>query len=164
LTEKIDLITVTSVVSNVSATPVAQSIKSPAASTDTLTANGNQTASTKITIHGSVPMPKSPPVSPAIGPETERSGEPAIAKEYVLLTLQPASQTLASEFLDGLLMLLNQAPITADTNRLVKAVTEYGMKIRLLNVRLDRPIDKALGEVPTREGLDEEYFYDVFGG
>ena len=61
-------------------------------------------------------------------------------------------------------MLLNQAPITAETNKLVSLVSEYGLKIRLLNVRLDEgyggPAEGA-GLVPTRDGLDDDYFYEV---
>lgn len=33
-------------------------------------------------------------------------------------------------------MLLNQQPITADTNKLIELISGYGLKIRLLNVRL----------------------------
>lgn len=62
-------------------------------------------------------------------------------------------------------MLLNQQPITAETNKLINTISNYGLKIRLLNVRFD---DAALvgesPEVPSREGLDEDYHYDVFGG
>lgn len=63
-------------------------------------------------------------------------------------------------------MLLNQEPITAETNKLIDLVSNYGLKIRLLNVRFG---DAALfaseePEIPTREGLDEDYYYDVFGG
>ncbi len=83
----------------------------------------------------------------------------------MLLTLHPQSHSLASEWLDGLLMLLNQQPITAETNKLVQLISRYGLKIRLLNVRFD---DAAFvgeePEVPSREGLDEDYYYDVFGG
>jgi len=83
----------------------------------------------------------------------------------VLLTLHPQSHSLASEWLDGLLMLLNQQPITAETNKLIQLISRYGLKIRLLNVRFD---DAAFvgdePEVPSREGLDEDYYYDVFGG
>jgi engulfment/cell motility protein 1 len=81
------------------------------------------------------------------------------------LTLHPQTHSLASEWLDGLLMLLNQQPITAETNKLVQLISRYGLKIRLLNVRFD---DAAFvgeePEVPSREGLDEDYYYDVFGG
>lgn len=54
-------------------------------------------------------------------------------------------------------MLLNQQPITADTNKLVTFIGGYGLKIRLLNVRyedvgLDEPV------LPSREGLDDEYY------
>lgn len=62
-------------------------------------------------------------------------------------------------------MLLNQQPITSETNKLIDLISNYGLKIRLLNVRFD---DAAFaGEAPTvpsREGLDENYYYDVFGG
>ena len=62
-------------------------------------------------------------------------------------------------------MLLNQQPITAETNKLIDLVSNYGLKIRLLNVRFD---DAAFAsdapKVPSREGLDDDYYYDVFGG
>lgn len=63
-------------------------------------------------------------------------------------------------------MLLNQQPITADTNKLVNMISSYGLKIRLLNVRFDDLDEGEDGgpEVPSREGLDEDYYYDVFGG
>ena len=87
-------------------------------------------------------------------------------KEIALLVLYPQSHSLASEWLDGLLMLLNQQPITAETNKLIDLVSNYGLKIRLLNVRFG---DAALladkePEIPSREGLEEDYYYDVFGG
>lgn len=79
-----------------------------------------------------------------------------------MLQLYPQSHALASEWLDGLLMLLNQQPITADTNKLVGFIGGYGLKIRLLNVRfedigLDEPV------LPSRDGLDEEFYYDIAG-
>ena len=60
-------------------------------------------------------------------------------------------------------MLLNQQPITAETNKLVRLVSGYGFKIRLLNVRFE---DLGKGEVqmPGREGVDEEFYYEDFGG
>jgi engulfment/cell motility protein 1 len=59
-------------------------------------------------------------------------------------------------------MLLNQQPITADTNKLVAFTGGYGLKIRLLNVRYE---DVGLEEpiLPSREGLDEEFYYDIAG-
>ena len=90
-------------------------------------------------------------------------------EETALLTLHPTSQTLASEWLDGLLLLLNQAPITAETNKLVDFIAKYGLRIRLLNVRFEedgfvngeasRKVD-----IPGHEGIDEDYFYDIGGG
>jgi hypothetical protein len=76
----------------------------------------------------------------------------------------PPTHSLASEWLDGLLMLLNQAPITAETNKLVGLVSEYGLKIRLLNVRLDDGFSgspEGAGVVPSREELDDNYYYEV---
>ena len=83
----------------------------------------------------------------------------------MLLQLHPQSHTLASEWLDGLLMLLNQAPITADTSKLVGLISGYGLKIRLLNVRFEEDMVREEREVkmPSREGLDEEYWYDIGG-
>jgi hypothetical protein len=87
------------------------------------------------------------------------------ASESVLLVLHPQTHSVASEWLDGLLMLLNQQPITAETNKLINLVSNYGLKIRLLNVRFDDAT--FVGEcpdVPSREGLDENYYYDIYGG
>lgn len=57
-------------------------------------------------------------------------------------------------------MLLNQQPITADTNKLVTFIGAYGLKIRLLSVRFE---DVGLQEpiLPSREGLDEDFYYDI---
>lgn len=62
-------------------------------------------------------------------------------------------------------MLLGQQPITAETTKLLALVSNYGLKIRLLNVRFD---DAAFAgeepEIPSRDGLDEDYYYDINGG
>ena len=159
----VDLSTVSSVVSNVSTT-------SPSSSTSTLTPNPSQPSSpTKITIHG-YKYPSSLPSSPNhtrtnSGGKTLTSNSSHSRKEITLLTLYPQTHSLASEWLDGLLMLLNQQPITKETSKLIQLVSNYGLKIRLLNVRFDDP--SFLGEepeIPSREGLDEDYYYDVFGG
>ncbi|KAG6999214.1 hypothetical protein G7Y79_00036g071700 [Physcia stellaris] len=162
LNEKIDLSTVSSVVSNVSTS-------SPSSSTSTLTPSPSQpTSSTKITIHSyqyqsSLPSPVDTRTNS--GGKTLKSHSSHSRKEITLLTLYPQSHSLASEWLDGLLMLLNQQPITKETSKLIQLVSNYGLKIRLLNVRFDDP--SFLGEepeIPSREGLDEDYYYDVFGG
>lgn len=152
LHEKIDLSTISSVVSNVSAgTDDGASLSS----TSTITRPGRGTTSTtKITINSFVSNNSNSSSSSSNNNPTERP----------ILTLMPVTHSLASEWLDGLLMLLNQAPITAETNKLVGLVSEYGLKIRLLNVRLD---DDGLGDrdgagvVPSREGLDDDYYYEV---
>lgn len=80
----------------------------------------------------------------------------------MLLQLYPQSHTIASEWLDGLLMLLNQQPITAETNKLVNLIGDYGLKIRLLNVRYEN-LGTEEPLLPSREGLDEDYYYDIGG-
>lgn len=151
LSEKIDLGTISSVVSNVSAATDGISSISTASTLKSLTTP--KQSSTKITINSFVDS----------SDNKSQSSQPE-STERAILTLMPPTHSLASEWLDGLLMLLNQAPITAETNKLVNLVSEYGLKIRLLNVRLDdgyaRPLDGA-GVVPSREGLDEDYYYQV---
>ncbi|KAK3694269.1 ELMO/CED-12 family protein [Podospora appendiculata] len=169
LTEKVDLGTISSVVSNVSApgeaeTEIWSQNSSATASASTATyqkhaptsASTATKATTKITIYSYSNGTAPAPVTGGTG-----GGE---LKEHPILTLFPLNHSLASEWLDGLLMLLNQAPITAETNKLVTLVSEYGLKIRLLNVRLETvhagPAPGA-GAVPSREGLDEDYFYEI---
>lgn len=149
LSEKIDLSIVSSVVSNVSAesrpsTP--NGVKSSNEPSKVGQTNGTTYASatsTKITIHGYLPNTPS-------------------NKESILLQLWPQSHTVASEWLDGLLMLLNQQPITAETNKLVNLIGGYGLKIRLLNVRFE-DLEAEEPVLPSREGLDEDYYFDIGG-
>ncbi|KAI5465885.1 ELMO/CED-12 family-domain-containing protein [Mariannaea sp. PMI_226] len=139
LSEKIDLSTISSVVSNVSAS---DDVKSTTSSSTPKTST-----TTKITVFSFL--------DPSKGTDD---------KEHPILSLWPTSHSLASEWLDGLLMLLNQAPITAETNKLVNMVSEYGLKIRLLNVRMDSAFDTHMpgaGLIPSREGLDDDYFFEV---
>ncbi|KAF2869406.1 ELMO/CED-12 family-domain-containing protein [Massariosphaeria phaeospora] len=152
LQDKIDLSIVSSVVSNVSAS--APSTSSSDSTLTTLPGPAPASTSTKITIHGYLPA------SGHSRQTSDASG--AGQKESVLLQLHPQSHTLASEWLDGLLMLLNQQPITADTNKLVNLIGGYGLKIRLLNVRFE---DVGMEEpvLPSREGLDDDYYYDIGG-
>jgi len=148
---------VSSVVSNVSAEPDDTS----GSTIKTLPHH----SSTKITIHGYVPSTSSATGNTPKGHGHARSASKATQKEVVLLTLRPQSHSIASEWLDGLLMLLNQQPITAETNKLINLVSNYGLKIRLLNVRFNDPaFAREPPEVPSREGLDEDYYYDILGG
>ncbi|GAB1310091.1 ELMO/CED-12 family-domain-containing protein [Madurella fahalii] len=181
LIEKVDLGTISSVVSNVSAPSEAgapaetEADSNATSSTTTLRHNGAaipNKPTTKITIYSFADdmattgkpdsaTPTEASTTPVAGGEGGGGGDP---KEQPVLTLFPLNHSLASEWLDGLLMLLNQAPITAETNKLVTLVSEYGLKIRLLNVRLEQmyagPAHGA-GVVPSREGLDEDYFYEI---
>ncbi|KAE9978344.1 hypothetical protein EG327_007431 [Venturia inaequalis] len=161
LSEKLDLSIVSSVVSNVSASPPSTSSSNAATLKNTATPASPPVkpspspGSTKITIHGYLPRTTSSTTTTTTGEE----------KEIVLLQLLPPTHTLASEWLDGLLMLLNQQPITADTNKLVNLIGGYGLKIRLLNVRFDEG-EVGVGRdvvMPSREGVDECYWYDIGG-
>ncbi|KAG5950326.1 hypothetical protein E4U53_005261 [Claviceps sorghi] len=142
LSNKLDLSAISSVGSNVSAVEVEDSkgtAQNPAAKSQPKT-------TTRITIYAA---------------EANARGD---LEEYPMLTLWPVSPSLASEWLDGLLMLLNQAPITAETSKLISLVSDYGLKIRLLNVRMDSAFEgppPGAGTVPSRAGLDDDYFFDV---
>jgi hypothetical protein len=166
LTDKIDLSTISSVVSNVSAPDsagAAPAADARSATSSTTLKNAGPAAAitqpqvavrstTKITILS---------YADASAPTTKDDPTP---KEHPVLTLHPITHSLASEWLDGLLMLLNQAPITAETNKLVRLVSEYGLKIRLLNVRVEAAYagpPPGAGVVPSREGLDDDYYYEV---
>ena len=183
LTEKVDLGVISSVVSNVSAP--ADDARSASSS---LTLKNQQLLQQQLqaALSGQAPPPPPPGsaglppalLHPGKAPTTKitiysyvdgleaaaRNGGGGETKETAILTLFPLNHSLASEWLDGLLMLLNQAPITAETNKLVNLVGEYGLKIRLLNVRLEAAYTGPLpgaGAVPSREGLDEDYFYEI---
>lgn len=158
LAEKIDLSTISSVVSNVSApNEDVRSVSSGSTLKNQGGTAGGATGisaapktTTKITIYSYV--------------RPEEAAKGGDTKEQAILTLFPLNHSLASEWLDGLLMLLNQAPITAETNKLVTLVSDYGLKIRLLNVRVDAVYQgppPGAGVVPSREALDDDYFYEV---
>ncbi|KFX90115.1 hypothetical protein V490_06634 [Pseudogymnoascus sp. VKM F-3557] len=151
LGEKLDVGTISSVVSNVTAGGD-DDTSSISSNTSTLkkedmNAQPKRNTRNKITINSYV--------------ATESVDEEQV--ERAILTLDPQTHSLASEWLDGLLMLLNQAPITAETNKLVGLVVDYGLKIRLLNVRLEDGMEAGEGKglIPSREGLDEDYYYEV---
>ncbi|KAF2227976.1 ELMO/CED-12 family-domain-containing protein [Elsinoe ampelina] len=96
--------------------------------------------------------------------------------ETPLLELQTASQTTASEWLDGLLMLLDQSPITKETIRMVGVIEDWSLKVRLLGLgwgdvdweKLDAGgMDgegKGEKEEWSREGVDADYWYDMGEG
>lgn len=155
LTEKLDLTTISSVVSNVSATHDESSSISTSSTLKSISHTPKTHSTTKITINSFFPNTSS---------DANQTNDTGSSIERPILTLLPPTHSLASEWLDGLLMLLNQTPITAETNKLVGLVSEYGLKIRLLNVRLDDGFagpPEGAGVVPSREGLDEDYYYEV---
>lgn len=86
--------------------------------------------------------------------------------ESVLLELNTSNAALASEWLDGLLMLLNQQPITAGTNKLVDLLEQWSLTIRMLNLRWEdvdweRARDDTRLPVPSRSELDDNFWYDM---
>lgn len=175
LTEKVDLTTISSVVSNVTAPagdapPDSRSVTSGDSTILNNSKESPPTSSTKITIFSYADDPSEPATaanskgdssSAATQQQQQQQQHP---REVPVLALFPLDHSVASEWLDGLLMLLNQAPITAETHKLVGLVSEYGLKIRLLNVRVDAAyagVPPGTGVVPSREGLDEDYYYEV---
>ena len=166
LPEKIDLNAVTSVDSNVSASEQPTALMNgDNSSTETLTDKPSPeplkaATTTKITVIGHPPPTKSYILTPL-------QSEPV---ETVLLELYPQSSSLASEWLDGLLLLLNQQPITKDTTSLVSMMEDWGVRLRMLNLRWEDVDWDALEmsvkgervevrEVPSRDGLDDDYWY-----
>lgn len=163
LRDKIDLSIVSSVVSNVTANG-----RSPNGSESTLKdLPQDRFTTTKITIHGYLPKSRGNREGHS-RTSSKTSSARSASKESVLLTFQPHSHGVASEWLDGLLMLLDQQPITAETNRLIHMISDYGLKVRLLNVRFNdedgivEGMDGMDGpEIPSREGLDDDYYYEI---
>ena len=163
LREKLDLSIVSSVVSNVTADD-----RSSLGSDSTLKELPHDRFTTnKITIHGHLPRSRGGRNEHS-RTSSKTSSSRSASKESVLLTFHPNSHSIASEWLDGLLMLLEQQPITAETNRLVHMISDYGLKVRLLNVRFNdeegivEGMDGMDGpEIPSREGLDDDYYYEI---
>ena len=165
LEDKIDVSVISSVMSNVTSND-----KSSDVSDSTLKdLQQDKFTTTKITIHGYLPKSRgghSRTTSHARS--MSKASSRRTREETVLLTFQPQNHLEASEWLDGLLMLLNQQPITAETNKLITTMSDYGLKVRLLNVRFNDE-DGLLGgmagadapEVPSREGLDDDYYYEI---
>lgn len=179
---KVDLSSVSSVVSNV--TPSSPSDERSSASFHTRTtgtgfgeSEKSSRSQTQIHIHGYSQTTVGTQEGKGQRPKHHRKhssrstnkGDTTNSQEERLLTLNPPSQTLASEWLDGLLFLLGQPPITNETTKLVEFIAKYGLKIRLLNVRYEEGVGESgvTGDLrkkvklPAREGVDEDYYYDV---
>ncbi|KAF4551390.1 Hypothetical protein D9617_13g098880 [Elsinoe fawcettii] len=164
LQQRIDVNHISSVVSNVvSAVKIPEEVRVHESKGKEKNGGGEGTV-TRLMVHG-----------------TGRSGDGEA--ETPLLELQTASQTTASEWLDGLLMLLDQAPITKETIKMVGVIEEWSLKVRLLGLGWsDVDWDKLEGEKGingngmngiketngkeewSREGLDDEYWYDMGEG
>lgn len=177
LTERLDINAITSVDSNVSATsddPTAAGasvISSPANTVEQINSKGPRASqlgtTTTITIVGTGKGNKN---NKSLAPPPSSS-----TKESVLLELYPTNPSTASIWLDGLLMLLDQQPITKDTTSIVDTLVDWGVRLRLLNLRwedvdwealerragggFDGEMGGLLREVPGREGTEGEYWF-----
>lgn len=83
-------------------------------------------------------------------------------QESDLLELYTPDQNQASEWIDGLLMLLNQQPITAQTHDLIRLVQDTSVKARLASLTLaDQAERERRGKisVPTRIGINHDFWY-----
>jgi len=127
----------------------------------------------------------------SLEPDGPRSTTTAVAETTPLLTIHPPDKHAFAEWLYGLQVLStssssssskqtsNERNVTEpQTQRMVDFLTRYGVKLRMMNVRFEYDGVMALSGqgngsggargkesvvVPSREGLDEEYFYDVGG-
>lgn len=80
--------------------------------------------------------------------------------ERTFLNLTCPTQDLACEWFDGLLLLCKMDAKTEETRALVERTVEQGIKARLLHVSyVDDGVDEKRVEVPSREGVENEYFY-----
>ncbi|KAL5612382.1 uncharacterized protein BROUX77_002538 [Berkeleyomyces rouxiae] len=164
LAQKIDLNTISSVVSNVSSTVSADGDEDQGDADSAAPTLKNGTAgglSSTSLLHNGVVSNKAHKITinSFDAPDGERH-----ADEKAVLVLYPLHQSAASEWLDGLLLLLHQTPITAETDKLVNMVSDYGLKIRLLNVNLETSYSRpapGMGVVPSRNGLDDDYYFEV---
>ncbi|KAF2859165.1 hypothetical protein K470DRAFT_219776 [Piedraia hortae CBS 480.64] len=159
--DKIDMDTVTSIDSNVST----DSSRFPASgheSVDETFSRSSQATSMRSGTNMKISIVGMPPA--------KHLHPTASSAEMVLLELLPPTSALASEWLDGLLMLLNQEPITKDTTSGISMLTDWGIRLRMLNLRWDDiNWDSMMSDektetiqVPSREGLNgEEYWFDM---
>jgi hypothetical protein len=188
LPEKIDLDAVTSVTSNVTsnANGLTNGHSSLAASfTDSNPVRASiSTVASRIrdsseTLRGAAAAPYPDTKLTILG----TTGQPGDSIERPLLDLHPPTAHLASEWLDGLLMLLGQAPMTKETTDLVSMMEDWGVRLRILNLRWEdvdweglESVNSAGGkadveisenqagkfkvrEVPSRDGLEGEEFW-----
>lgn len=160
LMERIDLSSVTSVDSNVSVADQQQQIMR----------NGVNSSTGTLTEHtpkASTRVPSTNTKLTIMGSASTRSSE---QDEHPLLELYPQSSYSALEWLDGLLLLLNQQPITKDTTTLIDMMVDWGVRLRMLNMRWEdvdwdaleqqvKGMHVDVKEVPSRAGLDNDYWY-----
>ncbi|RMZ84951.1 hypothetical protein DV738_g83, partial [Chaetothyriales sp. CBS 135597] len=165
LKDRIDVSIISSVVSNVTTSDKASTTSANSTARDF---QSDKFTTTEIVIHGYMPKSRGTYSRGNHARTTSKASSRTPQPERVLLKFQPPSHMLASEWLDGLLMLLNQQPITAETNKLISLMSDYGLRVRLLNVPFNDE-DGMLGgmdgadapAIPSREGLNEDYYYQI---
>lgn len=185
LNERIDILSISSVSSNISAVrgtfvgeetgeetdsvSTGSTLKSPPDSSPNANARFSKT---RITINTLLPLPKSSDAHPLSSHNPASKHQDGSMRERPLLTIYPLNSSIASDWLDGLLLLLDQTPLTTETERMLDLVQGYGLKVRLLNVRMVEGEDESAwvggwggcgelrrGVVPSREGVGEDYWY-----
>lgn len=87
-----------------------------------------------------------------------------VRSDTTLLELHTTDSSLASEFLDGLLMLLNQKPITADTDKMIRVIENWSLRARVMNLdEHDAEARRLKGgdgiKVPSRDGIGTDFYY-----
>lgn len=160
LTETIDLSDIASVVSNIS-----REAHSPSSSTETLQPPPSAPRQPQIRIVINGLAKKREKSHNDHKHHRKTSSNASQRRETPVLILYPLDETLGAEWVDGLVMLLNQDAAAGKTKNLIKTVSSWGLKIRLLNVRFEEghgPDDRET-KIPSREGLDDDYYYEAFG-
>ncbi|ETN44400.1 uncharacterized protein HMPREF1541_10580 [Cyphellophora europaea CBS 101466] len=122
----------------------------------------------KVTIHGYLPRSRDGQSNHNRTMSKTSKVSSRQERETVLLSFMPPNQDSASEWVDGLLFLLKQQPITAPTNKYINQMSDMALKVRLLNLRYNEE-DGMIGgmqgtempQLPSREGLDEDYYYQI---
>ena len=135
----------------------------------TRSGTGKQAQLAKVVIQGYLPQSRDGNHRHArnVSKSSKSSSRPG-ERESVLLSFMPPTHESASEWVDGLLFLLQQQPITAPTNKYINQMADMALRVRLLNLRYDEN-DGMIGgmhgtempEIPSREGLDEDYYYQL---
>ncbi|OLL26495.1 Engulfment and cell motility protein 2 [Neolecta irregularis DAH-3] len=103
------------------------------------------------------------PFSFAIFGHTKLVPNSTATNPVVLLTLCAENNLSASEWIDGLLMLIRKPPVTSETLSLVTTLVEVGIKVKLLDLRAEQiTVPQVAPPIPSRDGLTANFWFDSF--